>query len=294
MNINKDNNENYNIQTIFLLLNTEDNNKTTNKNGDFKSLISYDLNNIINFQNDETIEKITLQIPYVIIPNSCYNINEYNNNLQIIYSTASYLNINFPYGNYNYSTFITKFKELLPSHFNITFDILTNKFTILNADFPFRILEESTIDYIMGFSGEQFSTLENPPYNIAMPRMCCFLPNPIFNITCNKIYNSNNLLRSDILCSIPNNAKLNGELICQNPIDEYVLNSRDNNNILVLSILNSRNQIINFNGISSYFSLCFKIYRKNNIINYSFNDILMKSTNSNLNLKNIEYKEYLE
>ncbi len=52
-------------------------------NGDKKSSIQYNLRNIIDFENDKTIDYVTIAVPYAVIPNSMYNINEYTNKNQL-------------------------------------------------------------------------------------------------------------------------------------------------------------------------------------------------------------------
>ncbi len=249
-------------------------------NGDKKSSIQYNLRNIIDFENDKTIDYVTIAVPYAVIPNSMYNINEYTNKL-IMEWGGSVFTYSFPYGNYTYSSFIQTFNNIIPSHFVITFNQITSRFTITNSVYQFWLLD-STIDFIMGFSGFQQST-NISPYTLVMPRVVCFLPTPVINICCNEINNgqalgvNSNALFSNILASVPNTTKLNNELVYQNVSDEFVMKNTSHNS-LTISLLDDAGRFIDFNGISSFFLIRLKIHKKYKIAKGSFNDFLSNAT----------------
>ena len=95
-------------------------------------------------------------------PNSLYNVNQTNNLLSItLYDIFdSYYNIfdghllnySIPYGNYNANTFMKELSSLLGSSFFITFNSVSNTFTIQNGSYDFDINPSSTIGEVMGFS----------------------------------------------------------------------------------------------------------------------------------------------
>lgn len=254
-------------------------------NGNKKSHLSFNLNNYVDFENDNTIDYITISVPYAIITNSNYNINEYNDRLDIYYDN-SYFSWYFPHGNYNYTNFITQFKNSGGSTFNITFNTLTNKFTITNTTYSFTILGTSTMDYIIGTSGNESSTA-SAPFTLTCSRVANFLPVPVFNVCCDSIYNGqilgNNINNSSIsfgnvLCAVPNVSKLNSQIVYQNPQEKFVLKNT-NQNTLIISIVDDNNNYIDFNGVSNFFSLKFEIHRKLNKIQGNFFDFISKATN---------------
>jgi len=232
-------------------------------NGSYKSKAEYDVRGYLNFEDDDSIEYITVQLPYAVMCNSNYIVNEYNNTLVITLgmTTSTYT---LPFGNYTASTFITMLKTFLPvvAGWTITLNSTTNAFTFANSssNFTFRA---STCDYIIGFSGEVSSTANT----LTMPRSCNFLPIPRFIIHCNVlndgiILSTNSTLgASDVLASIPNVAKNNGQIVYENNSSEFLVKSPNVGN-LVISITDDNNRLINFNGISSYFVLRFNIFRR--------------------------------
>jgi hypothetical protein len=232
-------------------------------NGSFKSKCEYDVRGYLNFDDDESIEYVTVQMPYAVMCNSNYIVNENNNTLVITLgmTTSTYT---LPLGNYTASSFITMLKTFLPvlGGWTITLNSITNVFTFANStnNFTFRA---STCDYIIGFTGEVSSVANS----LTMPRSCNFLPIPRFIIHCN-ILNDGVILStnssigaSDVLASIPNVSKNNGQIVYENNASEFLVKSQNIGNI-VLSITDDNNRLINFNGISSYFVLKFNIFRR--------------------------------
>jgi hypothetical protein len=251
-------------------------------NGDKKSSAQYNLQNLIDFENDKSIDHVKVSVPYAIIPNSMYNINDNNNKLIILTNvTTTYT---FPNGNYNYNTFISQFNTLFSAtSFTISFNSLTNKFTLSNSSTNFSLLSQSTIDYIMGFSGTISSTTGSAPYTLTLTRSCNFLPLPIINICCDQISNcqtlgnNSNPLFSNILASVPNISKIGNQIIYQNVEDEFILNNLSQN-IITLNYLDDAGNFIDFNGLSTWVLLRFKIYKKYKVIEGTFNDFLKGST----------------
>ena len=250
-------------------------------NGDFKSRALYNLKDFIDFEGDKTIEYVTVSVPYATVPNSMYNINNQSNTLIVLSNSVTTV-YTFPNGNHTYVSFMSAFQTVMPAQFSITYNAVANKFTITNSTAAFSLLTGSKLDYVVGFSGT-VSSSNTAPYTLVMPRVINFLPTPIINLCCDQINNGQNLginsnaQFSNILASIPNVSKLNNEIVYQNVQDEFVIKNVSHNN-LTISILDDDGNFIDFNGVSSWFLLRFKIHKRINVIKGSFNDFLTNAT----------------
>jgi hypothetical protein len=239
-------------------------------NGNAKSQILFSIPDAIVV--DDSIEYIQFSIPYAVVPNSFYVINMTNCMLQVLQSgtTTTYM---FPMGNYTASTFITQFKALLPNTFNITIGQNNNQFTITHTTTAFTILGTSTIDSIMGFSGNQVSV----GLSLTMPRVCNFLPLPRICIRCSKLSNSftpSSIDSGDVILSIPNTAKLNGQIIYTNNTGSKNLFKLDSLRDFVVSLTDDDGNLLDFNGISSFWVFQFDIFRKSIEKPLSFRNIV--------------------
>ena len=227
-------------------------------NGDYKSQIVFSIPDAI--VADDSIDFIYFSIPYVVIPNSFYIINMTNCMLSILQSsvTTTYM---FPMGNYTSQSFMIQFKLLLPAQFGITLGQNSNQFTITHTTTPFTILGTSTIDSIMGFSGNQVSVGNS----VLLPRVCNFLPLPRICIRCPDLahsFISATTDGTDVVLSVPNNAKLNGQIVYNNSSNMKTLFKLTNLNQFYVSLTDDDGVQINFNGISSFFTFQFDIHRK--------------------------------
>jgi hypothetical protein len=214
-------------------------------------------------ERDETIEYIQFSIPDAVIPVSFYTINENNNRLDISENNikTSYY---FPYGNYNANYFATQFVAVLGARWNITLNNYNSIFTVTNSQRAFSLLGTSTIDYIMGFSDTLVSS-STSLYLVTLPRCCNFLPLPRVNLRCAELANTTtigNSSSSDVLITIPNNSKPNGQIYYQNQSQAKLLFRKYELSRFVIAITDDDGNFLNFNGISSFFSLQFDIYRK--------------------------------
>lgn len=237
-------------------------------NGDYKSKVYYELKNYIDYENDPTISYISVSMPYVVLCNSNYIITDTNNTLTITTDVGILGTYTFPQGNYTAQTFIVVWKSLVPSAFTLSLNTNTNKFTITyTGTTPPTYTTFSlsgTIDYIMGFST---SVSSNGTNSVTMPRVCNFLPIPRFNICCDFLNNgtllSNNskFTNSIILASVPNNSKNNNLIVYESTENEFILKTLTLNT-LTLSIQDDNGNLINFNGVASYFQLRFSIFRE--------------------------------
>lgn len=227
-------------------------------NGDYKSQITFSIPDAI--VTDDSIDFIYFSIPYAVIPNSFYIINETNNLLYVLQSSVTTV-YTFPYGNYTCQTFMTTFKALLPNQFSISMGVNSNVFVITHTTTTFSFLDESTLDSIMGFSG----TIAATGLSLTMPRVCNFLPLPRICIRCPDLANSfisATTDGNDVILSVPNTAKLNGQIIYNNSSNMKTLFKLTNLNSFVVSLTNDDGAPINFNGVSSFFTFQFDIHRR--------------------------------
>lgn len=227
-------------------------------NADFKSQITFSIPDAI--VTDESIDFIYFSIPYVVIPNSFYIINETNNLLYVLQSAVTTL-YTFPYGNYTSQTFMATFRTLLGVLFNISIGVNSNVFVITHTTTTFSFLDESTIDSIMGFSG----TIAATGLSLTMPRVCNFLPLPRICIRCPDLahsFISATTDGNDVILSVPNTAKLNGQIIYNNSSNMKTLFKLTNLNSFTVALTNDDGAAINFNGVSSFFTFQFDIHRR--------------------------------
>jgi hypothetical protein len=261
-------------------------------NGDMKSHIIYDLRSYINFDGDTTVDKITVSIPYALLVNSNYIINQYNNRLTIMIAGSTY-NYVFPNGNYGAGSFMTAFSNIVTG-FSISLNSTTNKFSISNSLFAFTILGTSTIDYIMGFNENVVSSVVGLTNTAIMPRVVNFLPNASFQICTigGVLYNGvvlgeNGTTFGNVLCSIPNVSTNNTQLVYNGTAEEFQLQGL-NQSTIELAIFDNNGDFIDFNGIASFFALKIKVYRKIQKLIGSFSDVLKMPIYNNIQFENTE------
>jgi hypothetical protein len=227
-------------------------------NGDYKSQIIFSLPDAIVV--DDSIDYIYFSVPYVVVPNSFYIINYTNNKLYVLQSAVTTL-YEFPVGNYTSQSFMTVFKSLLGASFNITLGINSNVFTITHTTTTFSLTSASTIDAVMGFSGTTAAT----GLTLTLSRVCNFLPLPRINLRCPDLahsFISASIDGSDVILSVPNNAKLNGQIVYNNSSNMKTLFKLTNLNSFQVSLTDDDGNPINFNGISSFFTFQFEIHRR--------------------------------
>lgn len=234
-------------------------------NGTMKSKAFYDLKNYIDFDTDDSIEYITLSLPYAVICNSNYIFYSGNSTIKLTYNLNTYTH-SVPYGNYNVNTFMTYLATIFPAGMSVAFSSTTNKFTFSYTGWAgqsWGFSTGTTCDYNMGFSGSLLTTNDT----LTTPFSVDFLPIDRYIMHCNVLSNglmltTNSAVSStDILASIPNSARLNSQIIYNGTGAEYLVRSIGNNGI-VITITNDNNQEIDFNNVSSYFVLQFNVYRR--------------------------------
>lgn len=234
-----------------------------NLNGDYKSLVQYNVLDMIEYSDN--IEYILWSIPYAIVPVSFYTVNATNNVLNLTYNGSNY-SFTFEFGNYNVNYFISQFNILASQHnVNITvfFDATSSCFNFTSIC-PFTLLSPSSIDYIIGFSSSLTATLSNHIYALELPRPCNFLPLPRVIMRCPQLAGGNFLVgtdvTSDVVLTIPNNARINSQIIYENDIKHLLLS--DKLTKLDFSFTDDDGNLINFNGLACFFTLQFDIYKR--------------------------------
>jgi hypothetical protein len=263
-------------------------------NGDAKSHAVFDLRSYLNFEDDPNVLYVSISLPYATLVNSNYIVNQYNNVLIIVKSGVPSTYV-FPYGNYSVESFITQFNLLASGDgFTISFDYTRVKFIIANSTAPFYLDGNSTIDYIVGFNDNVYST-EVAPYTATMPRICNFLPTPSYQIAVvgGTMYNglilapNGQVQQSNILACIPNIGKLNTQLVYRNDGQDFRLSTLSQT-FLEVMILDNENRLVDFNGITTFFSIKVNIHRKSAQIKGKFSDILERAiiTRTNVELDN--------
>jgi hypothetical protein len=233
-------------------------------NGDYKSNVQFDIPNMI--YKDDSIEYIHYSIPYAVVPNSFYTINYRNNILNYTIGGQTY-SVTFEEGNYNANYFMTQCKKLLgASGFSIVLDTISSKFTITHTNETFTFNEDSTIDFVVGFSGNISSVANvDGTYSITMSRPCNFLPLPRICFRCPQLAGDGNGIGSintnDLILTVPNTSKPNGEIVYQNGGMKHLFKG-DKIDRLNFSITDDDGLFLNFNGFSCFFVIQFDIYRK--------------------------------
>ena len=260
-------------------------------NGSKKSKAQYDVRGYLDYMNDDSIEYITVSMPYAVIANSNYILNSNNSTLAFTVGALSYL-IQIQaaqYGNYTASTFLTLMNSLMGFYgLSATMNTITNTFTFSSLS-PFSLDDESTCDYIIGYSGQQVAVINGAgTYKAVMPRSFNFLPIPRFVVHCSLmadgiLLGSNSTpLCSDVLATIPNASKPGSQLVYENLGSEFMLRSFDLDQF-VITITDDNNREIDFRGISSYFQMKFTIFRQSMMRPLRFNELVHRINIENPN-----------
>jgi hypothetical protein len=98
--------------------------------------------------------------------------------------------------------------------------------------------------------------------SLTMLRVCNFLPLPRVILRCPELANSYLEGSNDVILSIPNNAKSNGQIVYNTLGSIKNIFRLDFLNSFVVSLTDDNGNLINFNGVSSFFTFQFDIHRK--------------------------------
>ena len=183
-------------------------NATTYNNGSQNSDVTFEMQYPITLPQD--CLDMTMTVYSFVCPVSWYLINLTNNYLSISANNTAY-GINVPYGNYNINTFQSTLQALLPVGFQISFNSLTNAFSLTFSSI-FFINSTSTIYGIMGFAKNTSYVSTNN--SLAMPYTCNFAGLNTINILLENIKTSNldskdQLTSSSIIANVPVSASNN-------------------------------------------------------------------------------------
>jgi hypothetical protein len=247
----------------------------TLKNGEKRSCIEYNIPAFLN--RDDSVEYIQYSVQSAIIPVSFYTIND-NHNTMVITKNGVTNTYVFANGNYNSSLFITAFLALVGGNYTISLNTTTNKFTITHTTYDFTFESSTTIDYILGFSGSVTST----SLSLTMPRVCNFLSIPRINIRCgylaNGVVSSNSTGTSDndVVLSVPNNSVPNGQIVYTDGNSSVNIFKGDRLDTFTICLTDDDGEYIDFNGVSSFFTFQFDIFRKYLIKPDKFSNIVNK------------------
>ena len=113
----------------------------------------------------------------------------------------------------------------------------------------------------MGFSQSVISSA----HSMTLPRCCNFLPLPRITLRCAELANTcmvGNNASSDVIITIPNNSGLNGQIYYQNQNGAKLLFRHHELSQFKISFTDDDGNFLNFNGLSSFFTLQFDIFRK--------------------------------
>ena len=260
-----------------------------NLNPDYKSLVEYNIPNMID--RDESVEYIQFSIPNAVIPVSFYTINNTNCQLDVIENGVN-KSYKFSYGNYNATYFIAAFTALLGSNWTISLNNFNSILTITNSQFAFSILGTSTIDSILGFSDTLVSNVSGAINTVTLVRCCNFLPLPRITLRCSELANTHMIghkSTGDVIITIPNNARPNGQIYYQNQSHAKLLFRHHELTRFIVAFTNDDGDLLNFNGISSFFTLQFDIFRKFVPKPPRFSNIIEYVNNKNFETENENY-----
>jgi hypothetical protein len=185
----------------------------------------------------------------------------------------------FPKANYSATTFIATFTSMLGVTFHISRDVTTNKFTITNTLHDFTLNASSTISSVMGFS----SNVSSVNKSCTLPRCMNFLPLPRITLRCVELANSTMIggkNSTDVIITIPTNSAMNGQIYYQNRSNAKLLFRHHDLSYFIISFTDDDGNLINFNGLSCFFTLQFDIYRKRHSKPPRFGNIVEKVNNN--------------
>ena len=214
-------------------------------NGTYKSNVAFFFKDVLKIKKN-TLE-MRLSVVNAEFPQSWYLINENNNN--IIINGISY---NFPIGNYNVNTFISKWIEFFGNSWTLGYDKNTNIFTWSYASGTFTFSSNSnSLFKVIGFEVNKEYTSSGNVLNSAFPFSFynitrINIKSSTFNL---KNVDSNNRGQTRTIASIPVNTS-NGGVIYYNNYSHYKsIIKNDHLQNISIEIQDDYKNYINFNNI---------------------------------------------
>jgi hypothetical protein len=263
------------IKENFLIV-LDSRNATTLNNGSNNSDVYFEFDEPVRIHKDAI--RCYCSVLSFSAPNSLYNINETNNLLSIsFFSSSAYLSNNLfnyyiPYGNYNANTLLSELQKQISistdidRFLTISFNKITNKFTISDPGFSFIINDSSTIFEVMGFSKntKYSSTSTSAPYKFEFPYTCNFNGINNLNIHLTNLNTQNidsfNKSTSGIIQTIPINGGSNQIIYNKSNDFNFVINE-DNIDYIHVHLLDDLENFLNFNNQHWNLTLYFTIIK---------------------------------
>lgn len=213
-------------------------------NGTLKSNCAFFFKDVLKIQKN-TLE-MRLSVVNAEFPQSWYLINETNNN--IIINGISY---NFPIGNYNVSTFISKWLSFFGFQWTLGYDKLTNIFTWSYASGTFTFSSNSnSLLRVIGFdANKEYTSSGNVLsgvysfnfYNITRLN----IKSSTFNL---RNVDSNNRGKTRTIASVPVNSATNGMIYYNNYTHYKSIIKNDHLHNITIEIQDDYKNYVNFNN----------------------------------------------
>jgi len=225
-------------------------------------------------QRDEDVTRIECRVIHGEVPVSFYIINK-NNNILHLNGVSNII----PVGNYNIKTFTS---YLVSLDIIGTYSSLTSKYTLSSlANFTISG-SKSTCRTIIGLGKNDYSSVNN---SLEMQNVVNFLPLARLNFRSSALqldnYNSYDK-SSDIFISLQNSSSQNAMINYKNSAHVKYILEIDNLSTLDIRITDDMNQLIDFNGLDWYLTICIDTYYiSRNDKQNSFSKIV-QSNNTNL------------
>jgi hypothetical protein len=121
---------------------------------------------------------------------------------------------------------------------------------------------------------------------MTMPRVYNFLPLPRVLLHCPELGNGLNGTNADIILSVPNNSRLNSQIV-YTAADIKTLVKDEQISSLTFKFTDDEDNLLNFNGVASFWTVQLDIYRKW-IPRIETFDTLVKNANLNTIKNEIE------
>jgi hypothetical protein len=256
-----------------------DSKNAVKNNGTFNSDVVFNFTGILT--DDPNIKETHIAIQNAQIPMSFYNVNVYNNILQITYNSLPYT-ITLTRGNYNSNTLITEITSQLAGQLITDITITISSVTgiiklVRSGGLNFTILSTGTINKTLGFAtGTNYTSVAgilNAPFPLNLLGLLKLKIASLELSTYN--FDSSVLGNLNIIATIPIEAGTFGLIQydnfanIQSLINNKALDSFD------LQIYGDDNNLVNFNGIDWNIVLLFSITReRKQVTNTQFSDIV--------------------
>lgn len=237
----------------------------TQNNGSFLSDVTFNFVGLL--KDDKDVEQVQISVQNAQFPISFYNVNVYNNVMEIEYNLIPYT-LTLTRGNYNSTTLITEIKnqlinaDPLASDVAITISSITGILTFSSPSL-FSIIGTGTINKVLGF-------VPNTNYNQVGTDIVAPYPLNLLGLLKIKIasyelqtgnYDSATNGNLNILATIPIEAGSFGLVLYDNISNTQSIINNPTLDGFDLKIYGDDNNLINFNGIGWNITLLLAITR---------------------------------